>query len=54
MKRKSQITQTHRAVRIDNELMEFIDAQPNKNRMINVAIKEYKDREEVKNEKERI
>lgn len=49
MKRKSQITQTHRAVRIDNELMEFVDAQPNKNRMINVAIKEFKERGEVRN-----
>lgn len=54
MKRKSVITQTHMSVKIDNELMPFIVNQPNKNRVINVAIKEYMEREEVKNEKERL
>lgn len=41
MKRKSVITQTHKTIKLDNELLEYWEATKNKNRMVNNAIKEY-------------
>ena len=39
-------TTTHKTFRIDNELLEFWNKQKNKNRMINLAIQEYKTKQE--------
>lgn len=54
MKQKGIIKQTHKTIKLDNELLEYWEATKNKNRMVNNAIKELRDREEVKYEKERI
>lgn len=45
------ITQTEKKIKLDNELLEYWEATKNKNRMVNNAIKEYMNREEVKDER---
>ena len=37
------INQTEKKIKLDNELLEYWDKQVNKNRMVNNAIKYYRD-----------